>query len=337
MSILFPRVLGVLALTANSQVLATEYAQARLEQSAPDGAYCPTADALATAIEQRLQRRVFVPGASTALLVRVSYSRAQTNWVAAVELFAPKGQALGQRRISSLAAPCVSLAESLPLVIALMLDLTREDVDERVRAVNEQDRSSARAPLLSRVTLSMSSPIRHSSGTRWEFILSMGGTATYQQLPGLGLGARVGTELRSRAIGFELGVAAYLSNSVTDQRNHRAHFALYQADLGVCALGEPRHALDLGLCGGLLLALERATSSGYLVNQSQQTAESALYVKGNSTWWPTPSVGARLSLGLATSLIRDEFYAVRADGTTVTLHRGARFVPYLQAGICFVL
>ncbi|HMA96342.1 MAG TPA: hypothetical protein VKP30_26835 [Polyangiaceae bacterium] len=337
MSIRFPRVLGVLALTANSQALAAEYAQARIEQEAPAGAHCPTADTLAIAVEQRLQRRVFVPDAPAALLVRVSYSREQADWVATVELFAPEGQALGQRRIVSLASACDDLAKSLPLVIALMLDLTREDVNERVRAADTRKQTGASAPLVSRVTLSMSLPMRHSPSKRWESLLSMGGTASYQQLPGLGLGARVGAELRSAAIGFELGLSAFLTNSVTDERNHQAHFALYQADLGACALMRPRHALDLGMCSGMLVGLERATSSGYVVSKSQQTGELAAYAKLNSTWWPTPGVGARLSLGLGTSLIRDEFYAVRADGTSMTLHRGALFVPYLQTGICFVL
>lgn len=313
----------------------TEYTRARIQQSGPDGADCPKETALAASVEQRLQRRVFVGAEAAELVVRVSYTQHQREWAADIELLTPGGHHLGQRRIATQDVHCSNLEQSLALVVALMVDLTREEVTARVRTHPTAESTVVRVP--APPERAAEEPLPTQTEPIWSSIVSMSAAFSVEQLPGLGYGARLATELRYQSSwSMEIGISSFFSKAVQDGPSSVARFSLHTADLGGCAVLTVRR-LDWSLCGGALVGLERANGSGYRWNRSEQTTQLAPFAKASSTWWPTPRIGLRLSLGTAVSLVRDRFYATRADGSMAPLHRPAFFVPFLHASVCVAL
>lgn len=332
-------IVGALALTVSSHTNAQQFASATLEQVSSNGANCATPADLSTAVEQRLQRPVFVSGAPADLKVRVSYTFQQQHWTANVELLSARDQHLGLRRIASQNEDCASIVESLALVIALMVDITRADVEARTVAAPSTEPTVVQVPSPDKPPSTPS--ISHTRSPRlpsWSSLVVVGGAMNLGQFPNVGLGARVGTELWHHSTwAVKAGISAFFPNTLEDGAYGRARYSLQSADLATC-LGALDHRLfDLALCAGASLGLKRAAGAGYRVDRVQQTPVVAPMVRVDSSWWPTARVGLRVSFGLGIPLLKGRTYATRADGSTAFLHEPAWIVPELHAGICLAL
>lgn len=334
----FRSIVGALALMASAHAHAQQFASATLEQVSSNEANCATSAGLTAAVEQRLQRRVFVSGAPADLKVRVSYAFQQQHWTAQVELLTARDQHLGLRRIASQNENCASLADSLALVIALMVDITRADVDARATAASDTEPTLVQVPL--------SPPAKKPSNTStpspripsWSSVVFVGGAMNLGQLPNVGFGARAATELRHRsAWSIKAGVSAFFPNTLDDGANARARYSLQAADLAACRSAVDHRLFDVALCLGSSLGIQRAAGTGYRVDRVQRAPQVTPFARVDSSWWPTSHVGVRVSLGLGAPIIRGRTYATRADGSTAFLHEPALVVPELHAGICLAL
>jgi hypothetical protein len=88
---------------------------------------CIDRDALAAAVETRLGRNVFVPSADADLRARVTASIAGRGFVLVLILQNRSGARIGVRRLTTRARHCSALDDSLALVLALAVDLRRDD------------------------------------------------------------------------------------------------------------------------------------------------------------------------------------------------------------------
>jgi hypothetical protein len=317
---------GALVLLTSGQALGSAYATAQIQRNSVGGTDCASADSLIAAVEQQLQRRVFVTTPDATLRISVEFGQTAGEWFADVELFASQGQHLVHRRISSRARECSGLEEPLALVIALMVDLTQDDVKARSVAAPPADATVVRVPAYAKALVERTA------------VLSLSEISILGQLPELGWGTRLATEWRLKAAwSLELGLTAFLPVTVDDGAACRARFALYTAEIGLCALVTRGTASELRICGGPQFGLERARGVGYAWNRSAQTALVQPFVKAESTWWPVPRFGVRLALGATTPIVRDKFYATRADGAQAPLFRPAIVAPFLLAGLCLEL
>jgi hypothetical protein len=85
---------------------------------------CMEQEALATAVEARLGRRVFVPRERADLLAEVRARRIiRRRFSIEIRLRAANGELLGTRRLESYAQHCSALDDSLALVLSLALDV----------------------------------------------------------------------------------------------------------------------------------------------------------------------------------------------------------------------
>lgn len=91
----------------------------------PAAASCASAQQLARDVEARLGRRVFVGAAEAELVARVRAGRVAGRFRVELELFDRAGRSLGRRELSTRAAHCSSLDDSLALVLALAADTQR--------------------------------------------------------------------------------------------------------------------------------------------------------------------------------------------------------------------
>lgn len=88
---------------------------------------CPAEPELARAVEARLGREAIGAGAAD-LLLRVEYSSTGGTRVVRLELRTSAGVAVGERELRAEGPGCEAFRDSLPLVIALMIDLRRAEL-----------------------------------------------------------------------------------------------------------------------------------------------------------------------------------------------------------------
>jgi hypothetical protein len=100
-------------------------ARVALEWTRPAG--CIERDALAHDVEKRLHRAAFVPRAQADLVVEGRVDRTDAGWTARIVLERPDGAAIGTRRIDAAAEACGALDEPLAVVLALLVDMPRDD------------------------------------------------------------------------------------------------------------------------------------------------------------------------------------------------------------------
>jgi len=92
-------------------------------------------------VEDRLHRAVFVSPTEADLKVSVSLGQgSDAQWSAHVTMRDADGHRLGDRLVKATGASCAALDDALVLVVALMLDMTRE---EAVRRPPEADQTAA--------------------------------------------------------------------------------------------------------------------------------------------------------------------------------------------------
>jgi hypothetical protein len=117
----------VILLAGAASVRAQEHARVWLDVDpslARSG--CPAAPELARAVEARLGRPLGAEDAEDAGLV-VAVERVDAGFSVDIVVSRRGGDALGTRHIESTDASCRTLAESLPLVLAMIVDLREQD------------------------------------------------------------------------------------------------------------------------------------------------------------------------------------------------------------------
>jgi hypothetical protein len=310
---------AALLITARSAD-AAERARAVLDWRSSADAGCLEAPSLVRAVEERLHRTVFVPQQAD-LKVSVAIRGTAGDWSADILLADTQGHGLGHRQLTTRAEHCSALDDSLALVVALMVDVRREDV----RPPPVEPASRAETPIrLPRTTVAPREP--------WHAALFVLGRASLGELPGVGRGMALAAEIRpphAWVIGF--GVTAWLPAETTGQPG--ARFLLRSGELDLCRLVWQRPGGDLGLCLGQQVGYLQSRAFAFDVNRKEQTLLYNVTLQLRGAWWVTSLLGLRLGLGAALPLSRDEFFGTRSDGSRVRLFDRAPVAAVTELGL----
>lgn len=101
---------------------------AALRVVAPADAECPSEAEIVRAVEAQLGRAVFDASAAEVFVIG-GMRHEGSGWTAELELQRADGTVIGTRILRTPSPRCVGLADTLPLVIALMVDLPRSRVE----------------------------------------------------------------------------------------------------------------------------------------------------------------------------------------------------------------
>ncbi len=309
---------------------------AYLEWNEPALSPCPSRDALVLAVEGRLKRRVFVAERSSDVRLVVTVRKMEATWGAELELRDRRGETLGTRRVRSRGADCGGLGDSLPVVVALLIDLPRRDVvaaapEERATTTGSlappadpPAQPPARAPV---AVLALPRATPGSIGAR----VAMEGEIASGVLPGLSTGASLqGGIVTPSGWAIELGAGATLPSTTRTQAGS-ASFTSVFGELIVCA-PLVRGWVALSACPGMRLGLVLAEGSTFDRNEA------------HARLLPEVSAGARLELPVgatlflrldagATAPLARERYVFQADtGEVVPLHQPAAVAPRVAIG-----
>jgi hypothetical protein len=299
---------------------------AYLEWNEPALSPCPSRDALVVAVEARLKRRVFVAerAASDVRLV-ATVRRRDAAWGVELELRDRQDATLGTRYVRSRGADCGGLGESLPVVVALLIDLPRRDVIPGPPDVAAETRApldaAPVAPPPPPATGPTGAPPRASGAVRAR--VAVAGELASGVLPDLATGASLqGGIVTSGGWAVELEAGATLPSTVRTAAGSATFTSVYGA-LTACA-PLVRGSLALSVCTGMRLGPLLAEGSSFDRNEARARP------------FPEVPVGAVFFLRLdarATAPLARERFVFRADtGDVVPLHEPAAVAPRVAIG-----
>jgi hypothetical protein len=273
----------------------------------PGAAECLAPRELATAVEQRLGRAVFVTAADAEIQARVRAQRVGRGFSIEVELRGRDAGSLGHRRLRTGARHCSALDDALTLVVSLAADVSTSPV-------GAAPRSAPLVPLETAIEVPVST---FAPRLGWHARPSLGVIAVSGLLPALGAGLAIELELRPPRL-WPLWLRA------TDWHGQRmlagasgAAFSAQTLEIGVCPWTFEWERIGSRSCVEQLLGRVHAEGLGFDLPQSGASATLALGATENLSlrfgdWFV--SVSGTL---LAPLIQRRYFYV---DGDEITLH-----------------
>lgn len=287
-------------------------------ERAASAASCVTAEQLVHDVEGRLGRRVFVAAAEADLVARVSARRDEGRFLLEIELLDRAGQRLGLRQLSSRAAHCSSLDDSLALVLALAVDAARAAVE------TPPSPTPAAPPAIVAPPAPLETPLliparTHAPRLGWGWAPSVGVALASGLFPSAALGLELGLELRPPHFWpLTLRGTWWLEQDAAGPRpGRRVAFAARTLELGVCPWTGPIGAFEAAAC--LVQWLGRLDARGFGFDES-----------GSDDGWlaaigVAPALGYRigplkasLAPTLLVPLLQRRYFST--DATDITLH-----------------
>jgi hypothetical protein len=287
---------------------------------------CLSAKQLEAAVEQRLARDVFLQGEAMSLAVSVHFTHESGSFLAVITLSDTQGRALGVREIQTPAKHCSALDESLPLVVALLVDSPpepRETEPPPSTSATAKPQPTPAAPDTVRLSLPEETHAPRMP-VRWD--ISVSALASLGVLPGLGFGLELGigadipevTRLRAFVDG-------YLPNR--EERDDRpsagVEVSLVRVGLEVCPLETAPGTLVILGCVGQTLTRTHAQGFGFYENSSATRLLYGLFGRATGLLDLGGGIYLRASLGVDVPLQRSNYAFVGADGTSAVLFRSS--------------
>lgn len=317
----------VLLATAAAQADPAPPVRARLDWKRQPGAgHCLDAAALRKAVESRLGRRVFVPAqADVVVRGRLEPARDGEGWTAQLALEGAAGQPMGKRTLSTRADDCSALDASLALIVALMIDIPREELPPPPRTTAPPPPTPQTTPI--RVPRETPAPRRP-----WGFEADARATGAVGLMPGVGLGLGVAVGVHPPGFWFtELDGELWLPRrAYSPSGRSGSRFSLSTVDLYLCPLEPGSSRVRFRACLGQRVG--RLVAEGFGFDQDDRKAR-LIYDPGMRIRMTARLFGPLLlgaGVGVEVPLSRDHFVASRADGTTLELYRMSPVVGTAQ-------
>lgn len=322
-------------------------AAAHLEVSkGPGTEQCLDEQRLSRAVEARLRRRVFRTDAPATLYVQIAFTRDNVGWSALLKMRDGDGAFLGRRSLSTEAADCSTLDDSLALIVALLVDSPpppTAEIDEvaapAATATSPAPRPVTRSEVKAAV-IPTPSPIVLPADTLaprepWRFQLAAEGIAAIGMLPGFAPGAELGFAAKApRMPELRLFAGWYAPR---EQRRATqdagARFNALFAGLEVCPFEQSFGAGAWLLCAGQSLARVRVTSFGFDENSSSDHLTFALVARGAVQFALTSQVAVRLGARAELPLNRGAYGYGTPDGGQQSLFEPSPVAAVLDLGL----
>ncbi len=310
-----------------------------LEWEAPSGKGCPSADELAQAVEARLGRRVFVPVAKADVRLRGAIAaNGRVPWTVTLTLHDAREHELGTRELRSLSKSCSALRDTLPVVVALLIDLPRPRIELELPeppVVPESTVPRAR-PTADSEPPNLAKPAEAAAARSWSFGGALMGAAAIGVVPRWGWGMAMAFDVRPPAGPYwslwvsEIGPSA----SSSTETELGVLVSIRQAGLRVCpSLLGASAPVTVDACAGWSLGQVATRGVGYDENLAQSQVYSALEggVRVGVPIFKTVAIG--LDAMAEAPLSRARFYGEATPGDRSLVFRSEVVGARLHLGL----
>lgn len=340
-------------------LMAPHWAQAKSKGSAaarlqvtkgPGTEQCLDEQRLTRAVEARLRRLVFRTDVPATLDVQIAFTRDSGGWSALLKMRDGNGAFLGRRSLTTEAADCSALDDSLALVVALLVDSPPPPSAEEDEVPAAPAPTPSAAPAVAAPPTANSetktprsekpSPIVLPPDTPaprepWRFQLAAEGVGALGVLPGFALGAELGLGAKApRLPELRLFGGWYAPR---EQRRASgdagARFNAFYVGLEVCPFEQLLGITEWTLCAGQAIGRVRMTAFGFDENSTNDHLTYALLARGavhlalGSHW--AVRLGARAELPLS----RGVYEYGTPDGAQESLFQPSPVAAVLDLGL----
>jgi len=221
---------------------------------------CIEASALSAAVEERLERRVFVRDRTPDLHVNLELAKVRKGWQARLLLEDSAGNELGRREIVTTARDCSALDASLALVVALLVDappIPPVPVERREQASKSAPPPRPATPLaLPRDTHAPREPFR--------FDVRGSALAAVGLLPGIAPGAALSLSLLPpHFLEFALSAEMFLPRRVDAGAGRGLELRHFRFGVSVCPLSHETPGFRVAGCAGQTVGRMDARGFGF--------------------------------------------------------------------------
>lgn len=299
---------------------------------------CVGASALEAMVEERLQRKVFVHDGNADLLVEIDEREVpEQGYRVTLTLRSKEGIWLGARELEGPSGECAALDESLALVVAIAVDIPKEELLARERAAAQPTPTAKPAPPPAprrlRVPEPRYVPRRARASQRVEWTPAAAFAISAGILPGLTPGARLSFGVRPPNFWrSEIGGSWWKSQDASED-DRGSHFKMLALDFSVCPWEGGSRSVRVLACAMQMLGQIRAHGFGFDENREPKRFFYAFGARLQAGFRLSDWARLRLAGSGLVPASRDRFIYVDSLGRSVSVYRAAPVGGVAELGL----
>jgi hypothetical protein len=322
---------ALLSATRAGTARAAKPISARLEWNKEDAPSCIDGTALASAVDARWGRPVFVSGARADVVVSGHMGRSRGGFVVTIELRREGGESLGSRTLKTAESSCRALDDSVALAVGLMLDVSRQRVAEERRATAgplDADTAVFDGPTIAipRSAEAHAKP--------WRVAPWVGAEMNAGLLPSAAFAARGGLAFVPPSLfRIELGVSFFVADDATVSSGRGVTASALTVDAGLCLREWERPIFSFATCAVERVGRVRGEGFGF----SNDAVESGLLfdvgLRQVGLLRIADAVALRVGAQLEVPLVRYRFVFDDAEQRRLAAYEMSKISAGLDLGI----
>ncbi len=292
---------------------------------------CITGSALATRVEERLGRKVFVSAADADISVEGSVDRAtKSGFLAILRVTSRDGTVLGSREVETRAERCNAIDEKLSLVISLLID---PDGEHHPPPSTPQPPVTPPPPLIERERVAIVREAAPPPPEPWRFDLTLAAMGTLGLQPEIGLAFAPTVVLHPpRFWSLLIGGGIAASSTARAERGASAEATLAHGIVALCPLRVGTGRVEALACAGALVGALRSRGIGFDTTTSNTSLVAGPLAAARTSLILARPIFLSLGVGLVVPLAHAEV-GYRTDAGASTLYRTSSVAAFGELGI----
>jgi hypothetical protein len=292
---------------------------------------CIAREKLASMVETRLQRKIFVEPSKADVVVELALERKTEHWSATLTLRSSAGVWFGARELQSEAEDCSGLDESLALVVALAIDVPKDELPPPPAAAAKPPERPKPRPLRLPPPVERARPSEPAKP--WEVAPRVGLAMSAGILPNVSPGARATLRLSPPDFwNTELGATIW-KNADETSGDRGSHLSFISAEIAICPVKFGPRSVPMRACLNQTIGRLSAEGFGFSENRERRRF---FYMWGlglRAAWRIAEPVRLHLGVDAAIPATRDDFFYTDASGRSVGVYRVSPIVGVAELGV----